>query len=119
MHNILFIERSLGHGGSVGSLGRLVRHLDPARYRAYAVVSQPVHREYLCSYAGMDRVLVDQAACATQFAGLSRPFAGTLALFDAVSLRRRSGEHTHLRHHWHVAGVEGTACLPAGSKTRP
>ncbi len=57
--NILFIEASPGFGGSLTSLAGLIEHLDPSRYRAYAVVSHEIHAEYLRSHTPVESVVVD------------------------------------------------------------
>ncbi len=59
-------------------LGQLVKHLDPQRYRAYAVVSHPLHRDYLANIMPAESILVDSVRMHTFRSGPGRAVAVTV-----------------------------------------
>jgi glycosyltransferase involved in cell wall biosynthesis len=75
---VLFFESSPGFGGSIVVLGRLVKHLDPQRYVAHAVVSHPLHRDHLAAFMPAESILVDSVRMHTFHSGMGRAVAATV-----------------------------------------
>ena len=78
---VLFFESSPGFGGSIVILGRLVKHLDPQRYKAHAVravVSHPLHRDHLATIMPPESILVDSVRMHTFHSGAGRAVAATV-----------------------------------------
>jgi len=85
--NILFFESSPGFGGSVGSLGNLLRHLDAERYHAYCVVSHPAHHAFLKSCVPAVPVIIDKAHTLTTRRGMGGWIATPFHVFGKPGRR--------------------------------
>ncbi len=85
---VLFVENSIGFGGSVVALGRLLRRIDPRRFVPFVVVSHESQRQHLRS-AGVDcdvDVLCMSPALVQRCARsrVERPFRAAAASLDRV-----------------------------------
>ncbi|MCE9634339.1 MAG: glycosyltransferase [Planctomycetes bacterium] len=70
---VLFVEKTIGFGGSTVGLAQIVRRLDRSRFRPLVVVGQPIVRDFVRSAVGGD---VEIAVVAAPAARLPAPVHG-------------------------------------------
>jgi glycosyltransferase involved in cell wall biosynthesis len=80
----LCFEHTQGFGGSIVSLARLIKHADPQRYLFHAVVSHPIHRDYLLSTCEPVTVVVDSARLFSSDAGVGRLLTRSLGRMGRI-----------------------------------
>lgn len=83
---VLFVENSLGFGGSTVGLARLLTGLDRRRFRPLVVVSHPTQRQCLLDHGLGDlriELLPKRPARAAFSTGLARRWRGLASLLDA------------------------------------